>query len=193
MTDTPLSIEQQPAEDDIGLAFKALQDVIRSNDAEVMTAWRQKALRDIGSIQYMVREYQDAMVRDAKKMEEGEKLYKDDPPFNRFKQTPKRKAGFIDAAHSAEYQVGSRMNALLTHIEKSPEAGSEHHTQVLQAFRGLSEALDDHGLYLDQGRTYAPKKTMPYPDGKDLRTSRVHKSGGLFERLKDHDGGDKQR
>jgi hypothetical protein len=193
MNDEPLSLEQQPAEDDIGLAFKALQDAIRSNDAEEVTAWRQKALGDIGNIHYMVQEYRDAMARDARKMEAGDVLYKDDPPLNRFKKTPKRKAGFVDAAHSAEQQVGHRMNALLTHIEKSPDAGSEAHSQVLQSFRALAEVLDDHGLYLDQGRTYAPKKTMPAPDGEDLVTSRVHKSGGLFDRLKNHDSGDKQR
>jgi hypothetical protein len=193
MSDDPLSLEQQPAEDDIGQAFRALQDVIRSNDAEDITAWRQKALRDIGSIQFMVQEYRDAMARDAKKVEAGEALYKDDPPINRFKKTPKRKAGFVDAAHSAEYQAGHRMNVLLTHIEKSPDAGSDHHGQVIQAFRALSETLDDYGLYLDQGRTYAPKKTMPSPDGEDLATSRVHKTGGLFDRLKNHDSGDKQR
>ena len=136
-------------------------------------------------IQFMAREYEEAMAQDDKK-KETEPLRKDHPPLNWFEKKPMRKAGFIDAAHSAEYAIARGMNTLLTHIETAPHKTCPEHAQVLADFRRVAQVLDDKGICLDQGRTFAPKTTLPKPWEDDLKTSRVHKTGGIFARLSKH-------
>lgn len=186
MTDEYEPRNSQQSEDRLTQAYEALMASADSGgDKKGLPEWRYKATELASAVHHLARTYLNAMAKDREEAKEGWMLRKDYPPFDRRNERVRRKSGFIDVAHKAEYDVSQRMNHLLELIETAPHKGTAEHADVIEQFAQLARVLDDCGLYLNQGKSFAPKTTMPHSNNKDdvLRTARVHKAQGMFLRL----------
>ena len=144
-------------------------------------------LGNIGSLSTHISDYLQA-----RKDEDQEPyLDKDYPKMNHWSQLPKRPTAADDSVHQAEHKVSATMHHILNNIEELPQ--NKPKDDIVSAFRGLATELAHMGIYLDQGKTYANKSTMPVMKGGDLKPAKPRGHEALFTRLNDLGSGSRER
>lgn len=164
--------------DEVQAAFERMLDVLRAS--KTGSGWKYQAIGRLGDIRVMVKEYRLAMIRESHLVSKGVLTEKDKPRHPR--------EGFIDGAHSVEYQVAAQMNDLLTSLERQDMAEADR-TAIMGQFRALAVALANTGIYLDQGKQFAHDSTLP----ADPDVPGGPAAGGIFRRLNPHTADGKNR
>lgn len=157
--------KRPPEGDELVKAYETLRSAVLASKMPMQ--WQHERLGDIGGLRVMSAEYMREKAKEDYLLKEGRALHKDHPDINPWKGKPRRKGGFIDAMHSIEFQMSERINALLGEVLRS-EMQPDERNHVVKALRGVAEALDDRGVFLNQLRGYAGVTTLPraYDDEK---------------------------
>lgn len=173
--------DKQPG-DPVHAAIAELRD--GTNEVAQSDEWKRDFLSYVWQLEKSVHNYRLAMAHDRHEVFSGEYRYRDMPDVKWSGKhqdfIPKRKGGFIDAAHKSEYETGKHLSAMLAMIELAKFGAEDLHTMRL-CMQGLGEELANVGMYLDQRKQIGSTGTMP--EDPDERPTQHRQSGTFFRRL----------